>query len=99
MAAELTAYTVAELHAQLQTLMDRGLGDVPVVATDCRARYPFQAYTVLNQSGYTDALLIRVRPDAHFAPKSPLPLNWSARRTADWNAEADRVKSACGAFA
>ena len=63
------------------------------------ARYPFQTNTILSQSGYTDALLILVSPDAHFAPKLPLPLNWSESRTMEWNAEADRVKAACGAFA
>lgn len=98
MTIQLHTYTVAELHAQLQSMIDRGLGNVPVCATDCRARYPFQAYTVRNLSGYTDALLIYVRPDAHFAPKSPLPINWGAGRINEWNEEADRVKAACGAF-
>ncbi len=99
MTIELKTYTVSELHAQLQALIDQGQGDVPVCATDCRGRYPFEAYTVLNRSGYTDALLIYVRPDAHFAPPDPLPLNWGAERVADWNAEADSVKQRCGAFA
>lgn len=99
MTIELNTYTVAELHAQLQALIDQGKGDVPVCATDCRARYPFQAYTVLNQSGYTDALLIYVRPDAHFAQRAPLPLNWSESRVAEWNTEADTIKQRCGAFA
>ena len=99
MTIELQTYTVAELHAQLQTLVDRGLGNIPVCATDCRARYPFQAYTVLCPSGYTDTLLIYVRPDAHFAQRSPLPINWGSARVADWNAEADAIKARCGAFA
>jgi hypothetical protein len=99
MTIELKAYTVRELHAQLQSLMDAGKGDVAVCATDCRARYPFQAYTVLNQSGYTDALLIYVRPDAHFAQPEPLPMNWGASRVAYWNEEADTIKARCGAFA
>jgi hypothetical protein len=99
MATELNTYTVAELHAQLQALIDQGKGDLPVCATDCRARYPFQAYTVLNPSGYTDALLIYVRPDAHFAQRHPLPRNWSENRVAEWNAEADTIKQRCGAFA
>ena len=65
MAIELPTITIAELHKQLQAYIDQGLGGVPVVATDCRGYYPFQAYTVLNQSGYTDALLLYVRPDAY----------------------------------
>ncbi len=99
MTIELNTYTVAELHSQLQALIDQGKGDVPVCATDCRARYPFQAYTVLNQSGHTDALLIYVRHDAHFAQRDPLPHNWSESRVAEWNAEADTTKQGCGAFA
>lgn len=98
MAIELPTITIAELHKQLQAYIDRGLGDTPVVATDCRGRYPFQAYTVLNESGYTDAFLLNVRPDAHFAQRDPLPLNWSSSRVAEWNAEADRVNAICGAF-
>lgn len=46
MAIELSTFTIAELHRQLQAYIDQGLGDTPMVATDCRARYPFQAYTV-----------------------------------------------------
>ena len=99
MPIEIKTMTVADLHAQLQALMDQGLGNVPVCATDCRARYPFQAYTVLNASGYTDAMLIYVRPDAHFAQRDPLPPNWGPRRVAEWNQEADAVKQRCGAFA
>lgn len=96
---KLPTVTVRELHAQLQALIDQGKGDIPVCATDCRARYPFQAYTVLNQSGYTDALLIYVRPDAHFAERAPLPMNWHPNRVSRWNDEADEIKSRCGAFA
>lgn len=92
MTIEIKTMTVAELHAQLQALVDKGQGDLPVCATDCVARYPFQAYTVLNQSGYTDALLIYVRPDAHFAQRDPQPRNWSADRVAAWNAAADEVR-------
>lgn len=99
MTIELKTYTFADLHAQLQALIDRGLGNVPVCATDCRARYPFEAYTVLDQSGYTDALLIYVRPDAHFAERDPLPINWGSDRVATWNQEADSIKARCGAFA
>lgn len=99
MTIELKTMTVAELHAQLQALLDDGKGDLPVCATDCRARYPFQAYTVLDQSGYADALLIYVRPDAHFAQPDPLPLNWGPSRVQEWNSHADAIKERCGAFA
>lgn len=101
---KIDAMTVQQLHAQLQSLMDRGLGNLPVVATDCRARYPFQAYTVSNQSGYTDALLIYVRPDAHFVSRGEAPASaladreWLEYRAHTWNAEADETKAACGAF-
>lgn len=98
MAIELPTITIAELHKQLQAYIDQGLGDVPVVATDGSGRYPFQAYTVLNASGYTDAFLLYGRPDAHFAQRDPLPPNSVPSRVAKWNAGADRVKSACGAF-
>ncbi|EDC3150127.1 hypothetical protein HZM05_002802 [Salmonella enterica] len=99
MTTQIEVMTVAELHTQLQQLVDDGFGDIPVCATDLRARYPFQAYTVLNPAGYTDALLINVRPDAHFTRKEPLPVNWGNNRVADWNTNADAVRQACGTFA
>lgn len=99
MTVTLKPCTVRDLHAQLQAMMDLGQGDIPVCATDCRARYPFQAYAVNGPSGYTDALLIHVRPDAHFAQLNPLPLNWWPSRVAEWNREADEIKGRCGAFA
>ena len=92
MTIELKTMTVADLHAQLQALMDAGHGDVPVCATDAAARFPFQMYPVRNTSGYVDALLIRVRPDAHFAQRDPLPPNWSQSRVLRWNDEADAIK-------
>jgi len=98
MTIQLRTYTVAEFHAYLQILIDRGESALPVCATDCRGRYPFQAYTVLNPSGYTDALLIYVRPDAHFQDRDPLPINWGPGRVREWNDEADAVKERCGAF-
>lgn len=96
MGIEIKAMTVAQLHAQLQQLVDRGEGDVPVCATDCVARYPFTAYSVLNAAGYVDALLIPVRPDAAFAPPDPHPASWAAGRTAEWNALA--VALPCSPF-
>lgn len=99
MSIELKVMTVGDLHAQLSELIKHGLQDLPVCATDCRARYPFQAFTVLNPSGYVDALLISVRTDAHFAQPDPLPMNWSPHRVYGWSAVADEVKQRCGAFA
>ncbi|EIH9821658.1 hypothetical protein RA06_001064 [Escherichia coli] len=99
MATEIEVMTVAELHSQLQQLVDEGLGDIPVCATDLRARYPFKAFTVLSTAGYTEALLINVRPDAHFSRKEPQPANWGKNRVAEWNSDADAVRQSCGAFA
>ncbi|MFX2609456.1 hypothetical protein [Enterobacter mori] len=99
MATEIEIMTVAELHAQLQQLVDEGHGDIPVCASDLRARYPFKAYTVLSTAGYTEALLINVLPDAHFSRKEPLPANWGQNRVAEWNSDADAVRQSCGAFA
>lgn len=99
MTIELKSYTVAELHAYLQTLIERGQGYLPVVATDCRARYPFQLYTVSNASGYPDALLINVRPDAHFETRLDRPMHWSDDCEQRWNTGADIIKARAGAFA
>ncbi|AWF56096.1 hypothetical protein CSC12_6004 (plasmid) [Klebsiella michiganensis] len=38
MTTQIEVMTVAELHAQLQQLVDDWLGDIPVCATDLRAR-------------------------------------------------------------
>ncbi|EGC7113047.1 hypothetical protein H9T43_002222 [Salmonella enterica] len=99
MITEIEVMTVAELHAQLQKLIEDGLGDVPVCATDLRARYPLQAYSVLSESGYTDAFLINVRPDAHFKRSEPLPPNWGENRLVEWNSNADAIRQSCGPFA
>lgn len=96
---QLRTFNVSELHALTHDLVQRGMEAVAVCATDGRARYPFQAYTVLSAAGYTDALLLNVRPDAHFAQPSPLPINWGPGRVAEWNEAADRIKTTCGAFA
>lgn len=98
MTIELKTYTVEDLNALTADLLKQGHQSLPVCATDCRARYPFEAYTVLNQSGYTDALLLYVRPDAHFADRDPLPLSWGVDRVKGWNREADTIKGRCGAF-
>jgi hypothetical protein len=98
MTIELKTYTVGEMVAQLGHLVEQGLPDLPVCATDGRARYPFQAYTVLSPAGYRDAVLLYVRPDAHFAQPQPLPVHWAHDRVAGWNEIADEVKRRCGAF-
>lgn len=99
MTIELPTITVGELHAQLAHLVAQGLQDLPVCTTDGRARYPFQAYTVYSPAGYRDAVLIYVRPGAHFAQRDPLPMNWGPSRVLHWNEIADEVKRRCGAFA
>lgn len=99
MTIELNTITVDELHGQLAALVGQGLGYMPVCATDGRARYPFQAYTVYSPSGYCDALMLNVRPDAHFAQRVPLPPTWGPSRVQHWNEIADEVKRRCGAFA
>ena len=48
MAIELPTITIAELHKQLQAYIDQGLGDVPVVATDC-ARRLARGYSPRNE--------------------------------------------------
>lgn len=99
MPIELRTITVAELHRQLGELIAQGYSDLPICATDCRARYPFQACTVLDASGNLDALLLYVRPDARFAQREPLPIGWGPERVAGWNQEADQVVATSGAFA
>jgi hypothetical protein len=98
---ELRPITIRELHAQLQALIDAGHGAKPVVITDCRADYPFQAYTVNNQSGYIDKFMIYARPDARFqARKYDLrEFNASPEQVAGWNDGADLIAERCGAFA
>ena len=48
MAIDLPTITIAELHKQLQAYIDQGLGDVPVVATDC-ARRLARGYSPRNE--------------------------------------------------
>lgn len=101
MRIQMKPMTIMELHAQLQALVDAGHGAKPVVTTDCRADYPFHAYTVHNQSGYLDKLLIYARPDARFAdrPYDLKSFNASADQVKGWNDGADLIASRCGAFA
>lgn len=95
---KLDAITVEELHKQLGELIAQGHGKVAVVGSDCRARYPLQVYPVRNSTGYVDAVLVYVRPDAHFTPATPL-LDPMDDLHEQWNARADEIKSRCGAFA
>jgi hypothetical protein len=89
--------TVAELATQLQTMIERGQGELPVFSSDGRARYPFGIVVPFTKSGYADCMLIKPQPHLHAAttPK--------ARHAESYfnevNAEADRTRSACGAFA
>lgn len=99
MTIEIEVMTVAELHAQLQELINEGLGDVPICVTDLRARYPFQAYSVLSESGKTDDFLINVRADAHFKHSEPPPPNWEKIWVGEWNSNADAIRQSCGPFA
>ena len=93
MTIEIETMTVARLHAQLQALMDDGKGYLPVCATDCVVRFPFQAYTVLTPSGYTDSLLLYVRPDARFKRPDPVPMHWTDSRANEWNGQLDEVQA------
>lgn len=95
---QIPSLTVAELHQQLQAMIDQGLDNIPVIATDCRAFYPFSPYTVCNSSGSISEFVLSVRPDAHFAPRNPLPINWTQSRVSEWNTRADAIKASCGAF-
>jgi hypothetical protein len=101
MSIKIAPMTIKELHSMLQGLVDAGQGAKPVVITDCRADYPFQAYTVDNQSGYMDKLMIYARPDARFAerPYDLRTFNASADQVNGWNEGADLIASRCGAFA
>lgn len=99
MAIELPVITVDQLYEQLKDLRERGLGSLPVVATDVSAYYPFSAYTVLNESGYTRALLINVRPDAAFAQTLKPSAHVTPERINHWNSEAQAIRERCGAFA
>lgn len=88
--------TVVELAAQLQDMIDRGQGNLPVFASDGRACYPFSTVVPYTPSGYPECLLVKPAPHLHAGPAS------TGRADADYvaciNADADRVRAACGAF-
>ena len=89
--------TVAELAAQLQSMIERGQGELPVFSSDGRACYPFGTMVPYTKSGYPDCMLIKPHPHLHAAtdPKA----RHSESYFAEVNAEADRIRASCGAFA
>ena len=89
--------TVAELAAQLQHLVDCGQGELPVFASDTRARYPFATLVPYTISGYADCFLIQPQPHLHAELKDIG--RWPASYFEHANLEADQVRAACGAFA
>jgi hypothetical protein len=89
--------TVDELAAILQTMRERGQGALPVFASDARARYPLATMVTYTPSGYPECLLIRPQPHLHAEVRDTSAK--CASYFADANAEADRVREACGAFA
>jgi hypothetical protein len=89
--------TVAELAAQLQSMIADGHGNLPVFASDGRGRYPFQTFVPLNRAGYHDCLLIQPQPHLHVEEK-PVGLKPEGYFR-EVNEEADGVRKACGAFA
>lgn len=88
--------TVAELAAQLQDMILRGQGDLPVFTSDGRGSFLFETVVPYTPAGYPDCLLIK--PQAHLhAEVRDFP-----RHSTDYferiNAEADRIREVCGAF-
>jgi hypothetical protein len=89
--------TVAEFAAQLQAMIEQGQGDLPVFASDVRARYPFSMTVPLTASLYPDCLLIQPQPHLHAAPRQLRNKGDSYIETV--NSEADCIRESCGAFA
>ena len=88
--------TITELAAQLQTMIEKGQGDLPVFASDGRASYPFSTVVTCSASQYADCLLLQPQPHLHAEPRD-------LRGKGDdyvnnVNAEADRIREVCGAF-
>lgn len=90
-------YTVKELHDLLGKMIERGEGHVGICASDGRAYYPFEVCSPADAAGYTEALLITVRPDARFKPHETLKFNQP--NIVDWNRKADEIAARCGPFA
>ena len=89
--------TVAEMAAQLQSMIERGQGDLPVFANDGRARYPLGTVVPYTPSGYPECLLIQPQPHLHAEVKDTK--RWAASYYQQANDEADRIRATCGAFA
>lgn len=99
MKPKLKLLLVTDVLKHLETLVEQGCGNLPVVGTDIRAYYPIEIFEVLNESGYPRALQVRVRPDARF-DTDHLPGKAVQTSTIEyWNAEADRITDSCGPFA
>lgn len=95
---QLKAPTVAELaryFAELAAVPN--CANLPVYASDGRACYPLEWMTTYSPSGYRDAVIVKPRPDCHLLPVPRFDGDTSPRQV-ELNAEADRVRAACGAF-
>ena len=89
--------TVAELAEHLKALIQRGQGDLPVFSSDGRASFPFEMVVPYTPSGYPECLLVKPQPHLHAEARDLFD------RPASYfdhiNAEADRIREVCGAFA
>lgn len=90
--------TVAEFAGQLQKMIESGQGGLPVFTSDGRAMYPMETVVPLTASGYHECLLIKPQPHLHAEVKD-MGMNCHASYFEHVNAEADRIRAACGAFA
>ncbi len=88
--------TVAELAAQLQDMIERGQGDLPVFSSDGRACYPFSTVVPYTPSGYPECLLIK--PQAHLHAEVTEKKRASTLYFEKINEDADRIRASCGAF-
>lgn len=95
---QLPVVTVAQMAAYFAELAAvPNCADLPVYASDGRACYPLQWMTQYSPSGYRSAVLIQPRPDCHLQPVPRFEGDTSPRQV-ELNAEADRIRAACGAF-
>lgn len=89
--------TVSEFAAQLQSMIEQGQGDLPVFASDVRARYPMATVVPYTTSGYPECLLIQPQPHLHAEVKGTK--RWPSTYFQHVNEEADQIRASCGAFA
>lgn len=95
---QLPVMTVGQLAAYFTALAALpNAADLPVYTSDQRGCYPFQTVETRSPSGYRDAVLIVPRPDCHLQPVPRFEGDTRPRQV-ELNAEADRVRAACGAF-